>query len=106
MKKALQTAAKFAWKVVRNRYLLVLLIAVVWMALFDRYNLPSMLRLQAQVSELEEDRNYYQHEIERLKQERTRLQTDLQELERIAREEYLMHRANEDVYVVQPAKDD
>ena len=88
----------------RNRYVVVGVLAVVWMLLFDRYDVGVHWRLQRKINQLESDRSFYQQEIVRLKAERRLLQTSRAEAERLAREQYLMKRADEDLYLVVPVE--
>ncbi len=88
----------------RNRYLVVGVLAVVWMLLFDRYDLSVHWRLQSRIRQLEQDQDFYRREIARLKSERQLLQTNRAEAERLARERYLMKRSDEDVYLIVPAE--
>ena len=82
------------------RYVLVLLIAGFWMLFFDRYNLVSQQKMQAQIQELKAARAYYEAQIQTLDFEAERLKTDPDEMERYARERYHMHLPGEDVYVI------
>ena len=49
--------------------------------------------------ELEDEKEYYQAEIENTKEDLKELTSDLNNLERFAREKYLMKRDNEEVFV-------
>lgn len=84
----------------RNRYVRVAALAVIWMLFFDRYDVTTLVGLRQKVTELEKDKAFYQAEIERLKSERDLFETNLQEVERIARENYLMKRADEDLFII------
>jgi cell division protein FtsB len=94
-----QTFARL-WRLAGTKYLIVLMIAAVWMLFFDRYNLRSQQQVEAQIERLEQDRAHYQQAINALDYEVDQLFTDAEELERFARERYHMKRPNEDVYVV------
>ncbi len=93
-------------KWVLNKYSLTLIIAAVWMLFFDSYNVISQHKMEQTVEQLEEDRAFYREQIAQLQIRADRLKTDPRELERIAREKYLMQRENEDVFViVDPSQD-
>lgn len=83
-----------------NKYVLVAMAALVWMLFFDSYNLVSQLGMQQKINELRQDRSFYREEIRRLAQEEQLLKHNTREMERIARERYLMKRPNEDVFVL------
>ncbi|MEO0584966.1 MAG: septum formation initiator family protein [Bacteroidota bacterium] len=83
-----------------TKYILAFLIAAVWMVFFDRYNLISQHKLDQQIEELQEDRDFYIQVIEEIDLEASRLQKDPEAIERFAREKYYMKRPGEDVYVI------
>ena len=86
------------WK--RHRYWVVLVVAGLWLALFDRYNLRSQFKMSQLLGQLEADRDRLQADIEQARRETTELETDPHTLERLARERYLMKRPNEDLFIV------
>lgn len=88
------------WKAAISKYTIVFVIALGWMFFFDRYNLISQMKVRSQIVQLEADEKFYKEGIDRLDFERERLFTDKEELERFARERYLMRRPGEDVFVV------
>jgi cell division protein DivIC len=56
--------------------------------------------MKHQLIRLEEDREYYIEKIEEVKTEREALIGNKQKLEKFARENYLMKRPSEDVYIL------
>ena len=53
-----------------------------------------------ELKQLEKDKVYYQKRIEEDAARLTELQTNNENLEKFAREQYLMHKENEDVFIV------
>jgi cell division protein DivIC len=96
---SLQNALKPVLNVLSNKYLIVLVVAGVWMMFFDRYNWPAHQKVQERIEELEADRNHYETAIESLDYERKLLYSDLEEMERFAREKHFMKKSGEDVFV-------
>jgi cell division protein DivIC len=86
-----------------TKYVVVLLIAGVWMVLFDRYNLLSQLRMSQQIERLKKDEAHYRHAIQSVGYEENKVFSDREELERFAREKYFMRRPGEDVFVITEA---
>jgi cell division protein FtsB len=84
----------------RNKYLLVVAGLGIWLLLFDRNDVFTQLERRKQVKKLEEERAYYHTEIERNKKEIQELRSDPKQLEKFAREHYLMKRDNEEVFVI------
>lgn len=74
----------------------------VWLLFFDKNDLFSQWARRAEVKKLENDVQYYHDEIDRNKKEMEELQSNPKLLEKFAREHYLMHRDNEDIFILVP----
>ncbi|MEO0897797.1 MAG: septum formation initiator family protein [Bacteroidota bacterium] len=83
-----------------TKYFIVLAIALVWMLVFDRYNLLSQKKVDKQISEYTKDIQYYKESIKELDYEKARLFSDDEALEQYVREKYYMKKAGEDVFVI------
>lgn len=88
----------------KNKYFLVTSFFVTWMLFFDRNDLMSQYEYQSQVNKLEEEKEFYANEIQKVKKDLAELTSNLDKLEKFAREKYLMKKDNEDVYVIIPEK--
>lgn len=84
----------------KNKYIIALLVLVVWLAFFDKNNLIQQWRLRKQLIELRRDKNYYTGEIERDSTAIRELKENPEALEKYARENYLMKKENEDIFVI------
>ena len=89
-------------KIIRNKYLLVILSLGVWLLFFDKNDIFSQWARRAEVKKLEDDVKYYQEEIARNRTEMKELESNPKLLEKFAREHYLMHRDNEDIFILVP----
>lgn len=87
-------------KWVRNRYFLTLLAFLVYMLFFDRHDIISQLQLRGELGKLEENKEYYKKQIDQTTQDLEELLTNKQNLEKFAREKYLMKKPDEDVFVI------
>lgn len=74
------------------------------MLFFDQYNLISRVSNNRKISELEQQKESYIAEIERSNRLLQELKGDDQSLEKFAREQYLMKKDNEDIYIVKSKK--
>jgi cell division protein DivIC len=90
----------------RNKYLLTIIIFVVWVALLDSNNLVTRFREMSELRKLKIDREYYIKRIEEDKQKLHELKTDNQNLEKFAREQYRMKRPDEDLYIILTPSED
>ncbi len=88
----------------QNKYFLVTSCFVVWMLFFDRNDLMSQYEYRSQVNKLEEEKAFYIKETEQTKKDLEELTTNPEQLEKFAREKYLMKKDDEDVYVIVPEK--
>lgn len=87
-------------KIIRNKYLIVVVALGVWLLFFDKNDLFSQFARRAEVRKLEADVDYYRNEIARNQKEMVELQSNPKQLEKFAREHYLMHRDNEDIFIL------
>ncbi len=86
--------------VLLNKYLLVLIVFVVFVTFFDNHNLIKRWKTNQNIKQLEKEVLFYQNEIETNKQKMEELQSDDDNLEKFAREQYLMKRENEDIFIL------
>ncbi|MGL4909051.1 MAG: FtsB family cell division protein [Bacteroidales bacterium] len=86
--------------VLRNRYVFATLAFVVWMVFIDNNNMFEHFRELRQIKNLEKDAVYYQHEIEYNRKSLEELRTNDNNLEKFAREQYLMKRSDEELFII------
>ena len=84
----------------KNKFFLVTVAFVVWMTFFDKNDLLSQYQYHQQVTKLEEERDFYKTETDKVSKDLEELTSNPQQLEKFAREKYLMRKDNEDVFVV------
>jgi len=83
-----------------NKYVITILVFAVWMLFFDNNNFIAQFRLNRTLNELEMEKEYYLSEIEKDRLATYELMTDTLTLEKFGREQYLMKRDNEDIYLI------
>ncbi|HLN54895.1 MAG TPA: hypothetical protein VK207_02820 [Bacteroidales bacterium] len=86
--------------VLRNKYILTIAIFVVWVVLFDSNNLVARLKEMRELRKLKSEKEYYTNRIETDRRKLKELKTDNQNLEKFAREQYRMKKADEDLYII------
>lgn len=84
----------------RNKYLVSSAILVLWVMFFDQNNLIDRYDLIREVNQLEKDHKYYLERIHTDSARLIELKTSPENLEKFAREQYLMKRDNEDIFVI------
>lgn len=85
----------------KNKYAITAIIFLIWMFVFDTNTIPSQVRLSMQIEEMGQKKDYYKEEIEVVNQSLEDLLTNEETQEKFARENYLMKRTNEDVFVIE-----
>ena len=83
-----------------NKYVIAVLIFVVWISFFDENRLISRISAKSELNKLEEQKDYYREQIEINKKRLNELKTNKDNLEKFAREQYIMRKPNEDVFVI------
>ena len=84
----------------KNKFFLAGISFIVWMLFFDRNDLKAQYEYRDEVNKLEQEKEFYSTGIAKADIELKELTTNLNSLEKFARERYLMKRENEDIYVV------
>ena len=97
--KGWRKALSWLRKYLLNKYVLVVAIFAVIMCFIGEQSFRVRLHKASQIRELEEQRDAYQKAIEEAKHDLQMLQST-DSLEKFAREKYLMHEENEDVYLI------
>ena len=87
-------------KFARNFYFVGAVIFIGWMVFFDANDFYSQYKLKSKLSDLENQRDHYLQEIEKVKADREALLNDKSQLERFAREKYYMKKEGEEVFIV------
>lgn len=84
----------------RNKYLIAVLVLLVWLLIFDRNSLIDRAKYIRTLHELEDEKQYYIEKIDEDSRRLTELRTDKDNLEKFAREQYFMKKENEDIFVI------
>ena len=87
-------------KYLRNYYVVLGLVFLVWLTFFDSNDLYTQYNSVSKLNGLENERSYYIEKIEEVKEDRKALMSDEALLEKFAREKYLMKKPQEDLYIV------
>jgi cell division protein DivIC len=73
---------------------------VLWILFFDQNNLIDRVVSIKTFHEMEANKHYYEEKIKDDRKKLQELRTDRENLEKFAREQYLMKRDNEDIFIV------
>jgi cell division protein FtsB len=92
--------------VLRNKYLLTIIIFAVWILLLDSNNLISRWKEMRNLKKLKAEKEYYVQRIEEDKRKLHELKTSDRNLEKFAREQYRMKKPDEDLYIILSPQED
>ena len=87
-------------KTFKNKYLIATILFIVWMLFFDHNDIFLHLQYRKELNELKADKKYYQEQIDLTRKEVDLIKSNPQAMEKVAREQYLMKKDDEDVFVV------
>ena len=90
----------------RNKYIITIIAFVIWMIFFDAKDIITQRERTGELRELQESKAYYTNEIATEKKALEELKSNPAAIEKYAREQYLMKKENEDLFIVQKAKKD
>ncbi len=88
------------FSLVNNKYGYVLIALFLYVLVLEETDLFTLMKYRASVSELEEQKEYFEEEITLTQAAVVSLTTDQAALEKFAREQHYMKRENEDLFVI------
>lgn len=86
---------------IRNKYFVCIALFLLWMLFLDDYNMVFQWKKSKELAAIKEKKEYYQKEIQQVNQDRKDLFSNNDNLEKYAREKYLMKRENEDIFIIE-----
>ena len=92
--------SKKYFRFLKNKYILALIVFFLWLMFFDQNNLLERHKLNSEYDQLLQEREYYMKKIEEDRKRIKELKTDNENLEKFAREQYLMKKENEDIFII------
>lgn len=87
-------------KFFKNKYIIVSVSFLVWMLFFDHNNLFLHMQYRTELNALKQKKKYYQGEIEKTRNDVEMMKANPSWKEKVAREQYLMKKDNEDLYLI------
>ena len=96
MKEIIQTL----WSANKRFFFVTIAVLFVWMFFLDNNDISYQYRLWNELNEIENEISYYQKKLKELDKESEALIGSKPEMERIAREKFLMKKEKETIYVL------
>ncbi len=91
---------KLLFRILVNKYTIVILFFFVYLICFDDHSLVKRYRSSQEIKKLEQEYQDYIEEIEQNKAKIRQLTSDTTYLEKFAREQYFMKRDNEEIFIL------
>ncbi len=99
---------KNAKKLNSNRYfgltayqIVILLVLVVMLFVFSDSSIPKRWKYEAEIKDLESQIEFYQKQTEIDREKLDELQSNTEDLEKFARENYFMKKENEEIFIIE-----
>lgn len=90
------------FRIFKNKFILATIFFFVWMIFFDNNNWFYLSKLTEESQVKQKEKAYYLENIKNTERKLIELTSDIKALEKFGREEYLMKKTNEDVFVFLP----
>ena len=87
-------------RIIRNKYVITFLIFYLWLFFFDQHSIWERKGHEGTIELLEKEKAYFIEKIENDKNRIHELKTNRKNLEKFAREQYLMKKENEDIFIL------
>lgn len=85
---------------ISNKYVLILILFIVWMLFFDTNSYLIHKELDNELNALDDNAEFYQKEINNDKDFIKKME-DSNQMEKFAREKYYLKKENEDIYIIE-----
>lgn len=83
-----------------NKYTITIAVFLFFMFLGEKHNVRQRAKYKHEIEELKKEIEFYKAETEKMNERLKELTLENENLEKFAREEYLMKNPDEDVYVI------
>jgi cell division protein DivIC len=87
-------------RIIINKYTITLVAFAVWMVFFDSSSILNRMKYRDKLNSLKQEKHFYLEEIKKDSILSQKLLSDTSEIEKFARENYLMKKEKEDVFLV------
>jgi len=91
---------KKTWNILKNKYAITLVLMASWLLFFDKNDFVSQMDLASRLKQLNSEKGYYVDEIQKSRSDLNELKTNPKNLEKFAREKYMMKKDNEEVFIL------
>jgi len=86
--------------VIKNKYFISFIVFLIWILIFDQNNIIEIRKNVNKLHQLEQEKEFYLDRIVNDTRRLNELRTNNENLEKFAREEYLMKKKDEDIFLI------
>lgn len=86
--------------ILKNKFWLTIVLFLFWIIFLDQNNIFQLISYDKEINDLKNQKEYLLDKIVEDSTKLYQLRTDDKSLEKFAREEYFMHKPNEEVFVI------
>ncbi len=87
-------------KTISNKFAISLLVFFFWLFFFDQHSIWERKEYKSKIEALSKEKQYYLTKIKKDKDRIHELKTNRENLEKFAREQYLMKKKDEDIFII------
>lgn len=87
-------------KKIFNKYTITIAVFLFFMFLGEKHNAVQRIEYKHKIKALEQEIEYYKEETRKNQEKLKQLQSDNEDLEKFAREQYLMKNPDEDIFII------
>ncbi|RZT96939.1 cell division protein FtsB [Ancylomarina subtilis] len=87
-------------KTFSNKFVISFLIFFFWIFFFDQHSIWERKEYKSKIEALSKEKDYYLYQIKKDKNRIHELKTNRENLEKFAREQYLMKKKDEDIFII------
>lgn len=92
------------YKLLLNKFTIVSIIFIIWMMFFDQNSYFIHKELDEEIKSLKIEKKQYEEKLEKEIIQLKQIQTNPEEIEKIAREKHFLKKENEDVFIIEERK--
>ncbi|WP_241687934.1 septum formation initiator family protein [Ancylomarina salipaludis] len=87
-------------KAISNKFIISFLIFFFWVFFFDQHSIWERKEYKSRIEALTKEKEYFLNKIKKDKNRIHELKTNRENLEKFAREQYLMKKKDEDIFII------
>jgi len=87
-------------KIIKNKFFIATAIFLGYLLIIDQYNFRAQYLLMSELNQLENEKDFYRGELQKDSTTYYSLFNNKENLEKYAREKFMMKKPNEDIYII------